>query len=145
MMRRVCPARPAFRAAATMRFGGGGGSQTFDHSASFSRPLTPDEQAALDAQKNRTVNKVVPGKVFMRHFIAAEQSTVSIENRVMSLILSGGIMLAFSVYSGVGLSTYNAALGFFFVFFMNFLVLHTHMNLYPAFAAIAVIMYATSG
>ena len=143
MMRRVAPAHPlraVTTAATALRFGGGGGGDS-----TFSRPLTETEQAQFALQKNRTVNKVVPGKLFMRHFIAAEQSTVSIENRTMSIIVCVALILGCSVYADCGLTTYNAALGFAFVFLMNFFVLHTHMNLYPAFGAIALLLYTTSG
>src|SRR5688572_13094397 len=64
-----------------------------DHSSAFASPLTREESIHLDSQKHRTVSGVVPGKVFMRHWTAGEQATISIYNRAISLVVSAAIVL----------------------------------------------------
>ena len=109
-------------------------SKTYDHSASFSRGLTAKEDEAVAALKNRTVSGIVPGKLFMRHWIAGEQATVSIYNRALSLIVTFGLILWAGSYSTLGFNTESAVAMQLAVFFAIFLVVHTHMmELYGVF------------
>ena len=103
-------------------------TKVYDHSASFSRALSESEQVALDAQKNRTVSAIVPGKLFMRHFLAGEQATISIYNRGMSVLVTFALILGAGCYAGLGANTESVVPLAAFAFFVNFLVLHTHMN-----------------
>ena len=117
------------------RFGGGGPVKNYDHSASFSRQLTASESEALAQQKNRTVSSVIPGKLFMRHWLAGEQATVSIFNRGVSLGVTAGLVLWATFSFGNGNSNYSAVQMMCYTTFCLFLVLHTHMpQLYAAFA-----------
>jgi hypothetical protein len=119
-------------AAVAMRFSGGSPTH-HDHSNSFSRPLQPEEQSAFKAQiANRPVNSFVPGKVFMRHWIAAEQSTVSIVNRVLSILVTCGLIAYMQAYFKMGFNGMSALHSAVLVFLFNWLVLHTHLLwLYP--------------
>ena len=111
------------------RFGGGDHSVEYDHSGAFARPLAAQEAEALAAQKNRTVSGVVPGKVFMRHWISAEQATVSIYNRGLSVVVTIALILLAGVYSTTNSWSTESALPMMgLVYFAYFLVLHTHMN-----------------
>ena len=112
--------------ATAMRFGGHSPTD-HDHSASFGRQLTVEEQLALEDQKLRTVSGIVPGKLFMRHWVAGEQATVSIVNRFLSIFTSFGIMIWAVGFSGFGLSTYTAAHAAFGVYLLMWFVMHTHM------------------
>ncbi len=103
-------------------------SPTFhDHTDAFSRPLTAQEQLSLEEQSLRTVSGVVPGKLFMRHWVAGEQATVSIVNRLMSVVTSFGILIWAAGYSGFGLSSYTAIHAMVGVNLMMWVVMHTHM------------------
>lgn len=93
-----------------LRFGGHGPT-VHDHSASFSRALTPEEKIALSDQSHRTVSSVVPGKLFMRHWLAGEQATVSIVNRTLSLFVTLGLFVWASGYSGLGWNSLSAEIG----------------------------------
>lgn len=131
MLRRVAP-RSSFLLAASPSFQisvrhGGGGPTQHDHSHIFSRSLTQEESIALEDQKKRTVSSVVPGKLFMRHWIAAEQSTVSIVNRALSLAVTLGIFVWASGYAGLGVNGLNAWHVVLMTFLANWIVLHTHM------------------
>lgn len=125
-------------APALSRRWGGGNNKVYDHSDAFSRRLTPEESIALEDQKHRTVSSVVPGKLFLRHWTAAEQSTVSIVNRVLSLLVTLGIFVWASGYAGLGLNGLNAWHCIVGVFLSCWLVLHTHeMWLIPAILGLA--------
>jgi hypothetical protein len=111
------------------RFGGGDSSAEYDHSGAFARPLSGNETAILKKQKNRTVSGIVPGKLFMRHWIAAEQATVSIYNRGLSIAATIAIILAAGVYSTSNSWTTESAIPLMgLVYFAYFMVVHTHMN-----------------
>ena len=112
--------------ACAMRFGGHAPT-IHDHSGSFTRPLTVDENLALEDQKLRTVSGIVPGKLFMRHWVAGEQATISIVNRMLSIATSFGIMIWAVGFSGFGISTYTAAHAAFGVYLVMWIVMHTHM------------------
>jgi hypothetical protein len=145
MLRRaVLPSQRALVAAVSsssavtmgLRFGGHGPTE-HDHSQSFSRALTPEENFALLDQKRRPVSSVVPGKLFMRHWTAAEQSTVSIVNRALSIAVTVGIFIWACGYSGLGVNGLNAWHVAGIVFLANWLVLHTHLLwLYPAMLSV---------
>ena len=62
---------------------------------SESRTSTQEVDAA---QSMRTVSRVTPGKFFMVNFIAGEQSTISIANRVNSVIAVGAFALIVPLY-----------------------------------------------
>mmetsp|Transcript_53885 Transcript_53885/g.61912 ORF Transcript_53885/g.61912 Transcript_53885/m.61912 type:complete len:153 (+) Transcript_53885:43-501(+) len=122
-----CSAAPM---AVSWRFSGG--VSHHDHTHAFSRPLTPEESIALEDQKKRTVSGIVPGKLFMRHWTAAEQSTVSIVNRVVSLIVTLGIFIWATGYASLGYNGLNAWHVAILATLANWIVLHTHMLwLYP--------------
>jgi inner membrane protein involved in colicin E2 resistance len=109
----------------------------YDHSASFSRSLSPDESEVLKAMADRTVSGVVPGKLFMRHWLAAEQATVSIYNRGLSAVVTMALLLWAGCYPTSGGTTESAIPMMGFAFFVYFMVVHTHMhNLYYAFFAL---------
>ena len=111
------------------RFGGVDHSVEYDHSGAFARPLGGSETEALIAQKNRTVSGVVPGKVFMRHWISAEQATVSIYNRGLSVMFTIALILLAGVYSTTNSWSTESALPMMgLVYFAYFMVVHTHMN-----------------
>ncbi len=97
-----------------------------DHSDAFERPLTVPEQLLLEDQKLRTVSGIVPGKMFMRHWAAGEQATISIVNRIVSITTSFGIMIWAVGFAGFGLSTYTAIHCMMGVFLLMWFVLHTH-------------------
>ena len=126
-MLRCTRAPVALRCTAAVRFAGQQAT-THDHSACFERALTAEEKEVLEAQKHRSINAFVPGKAFMRHFIAAEQSTVSIYNRGMSALVTAALVGAAGVYAPLGVTAYSAWALIAYVFMANFLVLHTHKN-----------------
>lgn len=142
MMRRMCVgAKPLSRGAAAAlttaaRFGGHAPT-VHDQSGLFARALTVDEQLALEDQKHRTVSGVVPGKMFLRHWTAAEQSTVSILNRVLSIIVTLGIVLWAGAYSSLGFNGMNAVHAAALMFLWGWLGLHTHVMVVVIVPAIA--------
>jgi hypothetical protein len=115
-----------------------GSSPTFhDHSDAFSRPLTVPEQLSLEDQKLRTVSGVVPGKLFMRHWVAGEQATISIVNRAVSVFTSFGILLWAVGFSGFGLSSMTAIHAMLGVYLLMWFVMHTHfLWLIPVFLSL---------
>ncbi|EKF98475.1 hypothetical protein TCSYLVIO_010627 [Trypanosoma cruzi] len=144
MLRRVFPvSRAAVRGptlALTAALRHGHHAQTrHDFSGCFLRKLTREEEESLRVlQDNRPVSAVVPGKLFMRHWIAAEQSTVSVVNRVMSGIISVCLMLWSCGYATLGYNGHNCAHVAGWIFIAFWLVLHTHcMAMIPLFSLIA--------
>jgi len=123
LRRRLCVVP---RVAPFVRFGSHGPT-THDQSAAFSRPLTVEESMALEDQKNRTVSAIVPGKMFMRHFVMAEQSTVSIVNRALSLVASLGFIAWGVWFSDYGITTISAVHVSIGVSLAAWFILHTHM------------------
>jgi hypothetical protein len=76
-----------------LRFAGGGIRGPMDHTASFTRALTPEEKKMVDAQANRTVAGFVPGKMFIRHWMATNMNSLSIANRGFTVLaVTGGIL-----------------------------------------------------
>lgn len=136
MLRRALPSKLGIVSASSYSFArryGGHGPTEHDHTHAFSRPLTATENFALLDQKRRPVSGIVPGKLFMRHWIAAEQSTVSIVNRALSIAVTLGIFVWACGYSGMGWNGLNAWHVGCALFLGNWLVLHTHMMwLFPA-------------
>ena len=131
MFRRRVPT--CFEGAIQKRFGGGAG-KSFHHEGSMGRAMNPFEGEALHNQTNRSVSKVIPGKLFMRHWMAGEQATVSIFNRGISIAVTAGMVLYGTFLYGNGNSQYSAIHMWLYVFMCTFLVLHTHMpQLYAAF------------
>ena len=115
--------------ASTFRYGGqpAGPGRPLDHSASMSGKIDAATQATIDAQAKRTVAAFVPGKLFMRHWIAGIQAFESIYNRILSLIVTMGIILYGSVYSSNGTATgLNSAVFAMFALMMIFIPYHTH-------------------
>ncbi|KAH9597906.1 hypothetical protein LSM04_005923 [Trypanosoma melophagium] len=126
--------------ALTMALRNGHHAQTHhDFSNCFTRKLTPEEEVALRLQQeDRKVSAVVPGKMFMRHWIAAEQSTVSVVNRVMSGIIAVFLMLWACCYATLGYNGHNCAHVAGWTFIAYWVVLHTHcMTLIPVFITLA--------
>ena len=119
----------------------GGHSPTIhDRSSLFSTPLTVDDKLNLEDQKNRTVSGVVPGKMFMRHWIAGEQSTISVANRAVSLSLSFMIILAAGFYWERGTSVVNWTTVASLVFVGGFLAAHTHMMIIIPIVAVLFVL-----
>jgi hypothetical protein len=86
----------------SLRFGGGAGVQgPLDHSAVMQPGAYENAElkARIDQQAKRTVAAFVPGKMFMRHWIAGVQAFESIYNRIVSLIITGAIVVWGSLYS----------------------------------------------
>lgn len=110
---------------------------THDWSQIFEHPLSEVEKAELASQMNRSVSSVVPGEMFMRHWIAAEQSTVSVVNRVISGMIAVFTMIWAAGYATLGYNGHNCAHTAGWMFIAYWLVLHTHiMWLAPAFLAL---------
>lgn len=80
-----------------------------DWSHIWSQPPTREEQTAISLQNNRTVSAVVPGEMFMRHWIAAEQSTYSVSNRVISGMIIVVCMVWAAAYSTLGYNAHTCA------------------------------------
>ena len=142
MMRRTFAAtrvQPAL--AMSLRFAGGAPT-THDHSGSFTRALTAEEQLVMEDVKNRTVSKVVPGKLFMRHWIATEQSTYSITLRAAFLTGIAFAGIYFSVYAGAGFTSVSWVHFAIAVAAANYMVLHTtNPQWMAAFVGAYVAMY----
>ncbi|EKF27580.1 hypothetical protein MOQ_008691, partial [Trypanosoma cruzi marinkellei] len=144
MLRRVFPVScaamrgPTLALTAALRHGHHAQTQ-HDFSGCFTRKLTREEEESLRVlQDNRPVSAVVPGKLFMRHWIAAEQSTVSVVNRVMSGIISVCLMLWSCGYATLGYNGHNCSHVAGWIFIAFWLVLHTHcMALIPIFSVLA--------
>lgn len=100
---------------------------THDWSQIFPLHMTAEARAALQAQSHRTVSAVVPGKMFMRHWIVAEQSTVSVVNRVISGMIAVFTMIWAAGYATLGYNGHNSAHVAGWIFIAYWLVLHTHM------------------
>jgi hypothetical protein len=143
MLRRTCNTT-LLRCATSRRFGGVKAGN-FDHSASFSRKLTESEAEALAAQKYRVVPGFVPGKLFMRHWVAGEQATVSIYNRGISVAVTALLVLGAGLYSTSAFHTESAWPFIFAAYFTYFLVLHTHMNEVYGAAAVLYAVYLALG
>lgn len=84
-------------------------STVHDWSHIWSRPLAPKDQEAINFQKNRTVSAVVPGEMFMRHWIAAEQSTYSVADRVVSGMILVVCMVWAAGYATLGYNSHTCA------------------------------------
>lgn len=111
---------------------------THDWSQMWSHPLTAEEAEVVAEQSHRTVSGVVPGEMFMRHWIVAEQSTVSVVNRVISGMIAVFTMIWAAGYATLGYNGHNAAHVAGWAFIGYWLVLHTHrMWLAPTFLALA--------
>ncbi|KAG5505196.1 hypothetical protein JIQ42_04384 [Leishmania sp. Namibia] len=116
---------------------------THDWSQILPQHMTAEARATLQAQSHRTVSAVVPGKLFMRHWIAAEQSTVSVVNRVISGMIAVFTMIWAAGYATLGYNGHNCAHVAGWIFIAYWLVLHTHMMwLAPAMLALAILELA---
>jgi len=103
---------------------GGGNNRTYDFSGMFKRELTTDEKVALDAQNNRVVTTCVPGKLFMVHWIAAEQASFSITFRgIITIALMFGIFLGSGIITD-SISIYSWWQGFLIVYAFMYVALH---------------------
>ncbi|RNF04264.1 hypothetical protein TraAM80_05400 [Trypanosoma rangeli] len=112
-----------------------------DFSECFLRKLTEEEEEALRTlQDRRPISAVVPGKMFMRHWIAAEQSTVSVVNRAISGIISICLIIWSCGYATLGYNGHSCAhlAGWFFVAYWLFLHTH-HVALIPLFLSLSVL------
>ncbi|KAG8345731.1 hypothetical protein ERJ75_001004800 [Trypanosoma vivax] len=109
-----------------------------DFTGIFSRPLTMEEEVALkQQQEHRPVSAVVPGKVFMRHWIAGEQATLSVVNRVVSGFVTVCLILWSCGYAALGCGGYTCAHVAGWMFMAYWFVLQTHVTaLVPVFAAL---------
>ena len=116
--------------ASSLRFGGGGGAHAaVNHAASMTGHITAEQQAAIDAQAHRTVSSYVPGKMFMRHWLAGAQATESIYNRILSLGLTGALVVYGAVYAAGGTSgDLSVAHMTAFALLVLFVPVHTHHN-----------------
>ncbi|KPI83939.1 hypothetical protein ABL78_7019 [Leptomonas seymouri] len=113
---------------------------THDWSHIFPQNMSPEASAALKAQSRRTVSAVVPGEMFMRHWIVAEQSTLSVVNRVISGIIAVCTMIWAAGYATLGYNGHNSAHVAGWMFVAYWLVLHTHMMwLLPAGVGMALL------
>ncbi|KAG5509477.1 hypothetical protein JKF63_06788 [Porcisia hertigi] len=113
---------------------------THDWSKILPQNMTAEAHAALQEQSHRTVSGVVPGKMFMRHWIVAEQSTVSVVNRVISGMVAIFTMIWASGYATLGYNGHNSAHVAGWIFIAYWLVLHTHiMWLAPAMLGLALL------
>lgn len=113
---------------------------THDWSQVLPQHLSTADRAAVEAQKHRTVSGVVPGEMFMRHWIVAEQSTVSVVNRVISGMIAVFTMLWAAGYATLGYNGHNSAHVAGWIFIGYWLVLHTHlMWLAPALTGLALL------
>ncbi|CCW64286.1 unnamed protein product [Phytomonas sp. EM1] len=107
-----------------------------DWSQIFSHPLTDAEKELVQQQMKRTVSAVVPGKMFMRHWINTEQSTESVVDRVV-----GGMIIVFTIiwasgYSMLGYNSHTSAHMAGWLFIAYYIVFFTHvMWLAPVFLA----------
>jgi hypothetical protein len=115
-----------------LRFAGASGVQgPIDHSASMQSHAYDNAElkAKIDQQAMRTVPAFVPGKMFMRHWIAGVQAFESIYNRIVSLIITAGIVLWGSLYSsnnGGALNGLSATPFIMMVLIAIWLPYHTH-------------------
>lgn len=140
----VAALKGTFHGAAAMqlRFGGGSDNPSkYDNSHTFSRSLSAEEQQLFAAQThNRPVNAIVPGKMFMRHFIAGEQATVSVYNRAISWAVTFFLVFGGSLYVPMGFGsdqgTMQTSMA---VLFATFIITHTHLNLWPTFCAVTAV------
>lgn len=108
-------------------------SQIWSH-----QPLTAEETAKVQAEANRTVSAVVPGEMFMRHWIVTEQSTVSVVNRVLSGIIVVFAMIWAAGYATLGYNGHNCAHTAGWAFIAYWIVFHTHQVwLAPTFLTLA--------
>ncbi|KAK7198521.1 hypothetical protein NESM_000813800 [Novymonas esmeraldas] len=113
---------------------------THDWSHILPQQMTADARAALQAQSHRTVSAVVPGEMFMRHWIVAEQSTVSVVNRVLSGMIAVFTMIWAAGYATLGYNGHNSAHVAGWMFIAYWLVLHTHMMwLAPTMLGLAIL------
>ncbi|KAL7700361.1 hypothetical protein N2W54_003639 [Lotmaria passim] len=113
---------------------------THDWSQILPQNMSDEVRAALQAQSHRTVSGVVPGEMFMRHWIAAEQSTVSVVNRVISGMIAVFTMLWAAGYATLGYNGHNSAHVAGWMFIAYWLILHTHMLwLAPTFLGLALL------
>nr|CCC91470.1 conserved hypothetical protein [Trypanosoma congolense IL3000] len=88
-----------------------------DFSDVFARQLTSEEAEAFRRQQEkRTVSSVVPGKMFMRHWIPAEQATDSVVDRVLSGFVFVCFMLWGCAYATLGFNGSSCAQMSFLVF-----------------------------
>lgn len=111
---------------------------THDWSQMWAEKPTAEESAEISKQLSRTVSAVVPGELFMRHWIVAEQSTVSVVNRVLSGMIVVFTMIWAAVYATLGYNGHNAAHSAGWTFIAYWFVLHTHlMWLAPTFLGLA--------
>ncbi|KAG5483390.1 hypothetical protein LSCM1_04938 [Leishmania martiniquensis] len=116
---------------------------THDWSQILPQHMTAEARAAVQAQGHRTVSAVVPGKMFMRHWIVAEQSTVSVVNRVISGMIAVFTMIWAAGYATLGYNGNNCAHVAGWMFIAYWLVLHTHMMwLAPTLLGLAVLELA---
>eukprot|EP00758_Cryptobia_borreli_P010434 Tbor_TRINITY_DN5567_c1_g1::TRINITY_DN5567_c1_g1_i1::g.13330::m.13330 len=142
MMRRAVPFAPqcslvAFAASPTYvssyRFGGGAPTH-HDHSGCFTRPLTMDEQSSMNSVLNRTVSGIVPGKMFMRHWIVTEQSSFSIVYRAVWFTVVLLVVGSTGLYSGAGINSQSWTQMATFLFLLSYIILHTHNRMLAPFA-----------
>ncbi|AAZ12423.1 uncharacterized protein TEOVI_000849000 [Trypanosoma equiperdum] len=112
-----------------------------DFSNVFSRSLTEEEMKALQQQQEyRPVSAVVPGKLFMRHWIAGEQATESVVDRVISGFVFVCFMLWGCGFATLGFNGNSCAHTAVLVFIAYWLYLQTHCRLLiSALATLAVL------
>ncbi|GET87173.1 hypothetical protein, conserved [Leishmania tarentolae] len=116
---------------------------THDWSKILPQYMPAEARAVLQAQSHRTVSAVVPGKMFMRHWIVAEQSTVSVVNRVISGMVAVFTMIWAAGYATLGYNGHNSAHVAGWIFIAYWVVLHTHiMWLAPTMLGLALLELA---
>lgn len=103
---------------------------THDWSEMWSHSPSKLEQQYIQNEHNRTVSAVVPGEMFMRHWIAAEQSTMSVANRVISGMIIVVCMVWAAGYATLGYNSHTCAHMAGWIFVVSYLVvLYSHQYL----------------
>lgn len=101
-----------------------------DWSMIWANRPTKADQDAIESQMRRTVSAVVPGEMFMRHWIAAEQSTMSVANRVISGMIIVVCMVWAAGYATLGYNSHTCAHVAGWIFLATYLVvLYSHQLL----------------
>lgn len=110
---------------------------THDWAPIWTHTPSAEESVAIKNQAFRPVSAVVPGEMFMRHWIAAEQSTVSVVNRVISGMIIVVCLVWASGFATLGYNSHSCAhtAGWFFLAAF-YILLESHNLLLGALLAV---------
>ncbi|KNH03764.1 hypothetical protein XU18_4840 [Perkinsela sp. CCAP 1560/4] len=100
-------------------------------------PVDPEEQNLLAQQTNRTISKSTPGKMFMLNYLSQEQSSASITNRIISVVVVLGGASWFALY-GPTISSWSVLTTMLIVIFPAFFV-YVHMGYWQVFPLTALV------